>query len=102
MAIIKHTEYKIICDNCGGDVTEWTPARSQRIAIVIWIQEGVKAPAGRRYCEECIHHQLETGSLPDPAPEVDLHAFDNAHRTQLQHDGDDWRWLPVGHPKRPS
>ena len=54
MAVITHIEYKIICDNCGGDVTEWCPARNKTEAVKIARHDyGKPFKRGSQYCEEC-------------------------------------------------
>ena len=54
MAVIKHTEFKIICDNCGGDVTEWTPGKNKADAVKYARREYNKPfKRGSQFCEEC-------------------------------------------------
>lgn len=54
MAVIKHTEFKIICDNCGSDVTEWSEARNKTQAVKIARREyGKPFIRGKQFCEHC-------------------------------------------------
>ncbi|MEM1219596.1 MAG: hypothetical protein AAGH79_11810 [Bacteroidota bacterium] len=54
MAIIEHKEYKIICDNCGSDVTEYVPGRNKTDALRYFKAEYKKEfKRGSQLCEEC-------------------------------------------------
>ena len=54
MAVIKHIEYKIICDNCSYDVTEWHHAKTKAIAVKELEQKhGKKFKPEKTFCEEC-------------------------------------------------
>lgn len=55
MAVITHIEYKVICDNCGSDITAWMPElKGKRMAVRIARNDtGLPLIHGRQYCREC-------------------------------------------------
>lgn len=61
MPILKHTEYKIICENCKDCLTDWISANNQAKAIkkldLRARQNGGKKYKNRWFCNAC--YQLE-------------------------------------------
>lgn len=80
MAIIKHIEYKIICDNCKSDVTSWSPSRNKKEALAIAKKNyGKPFVNGKQFCEEC--EDIETRK-PAPKP-ITGKEFKNAKKINM-------------------
>lgn len=51
--IVKHVEYKIVCDKCYSDITDWQN-RTRNEAVYEARKDGFKIkPNGFCLCEEC-------------------------------------------------
>lgn len=60
MATLKHTEYKIICDGCYCNLTDYYVARTAREAIKhLEKKHGQKFKAGESFCEQCKDEQTK-------------------------------------------
>lgn len=54
MAIIKHEEFKMICDNCFNDISDWSPAKNAtHAARQIRLDFKKEFKRGRQFCERC-------------------------------------------------
>jgi len=75
MAVIKHLEFKVICDNCLSDITDWFEAKNKTQALKIAKAEHNKPfVRGKQFCEDC---ECEETRPPKTKP-VSRDAFKNA------------------------
>lgn len=79
MAVIEHKEYKIICDNCAADVTEWWPAKNKTQAVRIARQDyGKPFKRGSQLCDECEQSEDMSTRTYDPDMEEAAEYFKKA------------------------
>lgn len=54
MAVLKHTEFKVVCDNCFSNITDWFEAKNKTQATKIAKKEtGKDLVRGRQLCDNC-------------------------------------------------
>jgi len=54
MGIVKHVEYKCICDGCYEDMTEYIPTRNKTLFVrIIHKHMKIKPFRGKYFCEKC-------------------------------------------------
>lgn len=69
MAIIEHKEYKVICDNCGSDVTLYIVAENKTDALKQHrFETGLPLKRGSQFCEEC----RESDNLESRKKDIDI------------------------------